>query len=29
MAVALVPSPGNTDELAQNREHDRINEAVG
>ena len=29
MAVALVPNPGNIDELAQNREHGQINEAVG
>lgn len=29
MAVALVPSPGNIDKLAQNREHDQINETIG
>jgi hypothetical protein len=29
MAVALVPSPGNIDEVAQNLEHNQINEAIG
>ena len=29
IAVALVSSPGNTDEQAQNQEHDQINEAIG
>jgi hypothetical protein len=29
ITVALVPSPGNIDEVAQNLEHNQINEAIG
>jgi hypothetical protein len=29
VAVALVPGPGNIDKLAQNLEHNQINEAMG